>query len=156
MIFLLLLGAEFFNSFIALSQLPNILAELTVKHQLTPMIVVASILILYILLGWLMDSLAMISLTIPVFFPLVMTLDFGMTPEETAIWFGILTLITVEVGLITPPVGLNVFIINKMAGDVKISETFKGVMPFLLSDFARVILLFFFPSITLVMLKIFY
>ena len=77
MIFLVLLGAEFFNSFIALSQLPNILAELTVKHQLTPMIVVASILILYILLGCLMDSLAMILLTIPVFFPLVMTLDFG-------------------------------------------------------------------------------
>ncbi len=103
-----------------------------------------------------MDSLAMILLTIPVFFPLVMTLDFGMSPEETAIWFGILTLITVEVGLITPPVGLNVFIINKMAGDVKISETFKGVLPFLLSDIARIILLFFFPSITLIMLKIFY
>ena len=85
-----------------------------------------------------------------------MTLDFGMSPEETAIWFGILTLITVEVGLITPPVGLNVFIINKMAGDVKISETFKGVLPFLLSDIIRVTLLFIFPSITLIMLKIFY
>ena len=156
MIFLVLLGAEFFNSFIALSQLPNILAELTVQHQLTPMIVVGSILILYLLLGCLMDSLAMILLTIPVFFPLVMTLDFGMSAEETAIWFGILTLITVEVGLITPPVGLNVFIINKMAGDVKISETFKGVLPFLLSDIIRVTLLFIFPSITLIALKIFY
>ena len=103
-----------------------------------------------------MDSLAMILLTIPVFFPLIMTLDFGMSPEETAIWFGILTLITVEVGLITPPVGLNVFIINKMAGDVKISETFKGVLPFLLSDIIRVTLLFIFPSITLIALKIFY
>ena len=103
-----------------------------------------------------MDSLAMILLTIPVFFPLVMKLDFGMSMEETAIWFGILTLITVEVGLITPPVGLNVFIINKMAGDVRISETFKGVLPFLLSDFLRIIILFFFPSITLIMLKIFY
>ena len=156
MIFLVLLGAEFFNSFIALSQLPNILAELTVQHQLTPMIVVGSILILYLFLGCLMDSLAMILLTIPVFFPLVMTLDFGMSAEETAIWFGILTLITVEVGLITPPVGLNVFIINKMAGDVKISETFKGVLPFLLSDIIRVTLLFIFPSITLIALKIFY
>jgi len=92
-----------------------------------------------------MDSLAMILLTIPVFFPLIMTLDFGMTPEETAIWFGILTLIVVEVGLITPPVGLNVFIINKLAGDVSISETFKGVLPFLISDICRVILLFSFP-----------
>ena len=88
----------------------------------------------------------MILLTIPVFFPLIMTLDFGMTPEETAIWFGILTLIVVEVGLITPPVGLNVFIINKMAGDVKISETFKGVLPFLISDILRVDFTFFFSG----------
>ena len=84
-----------------------------------------------------------------------MTLDFGMTPEETAIWFGILTLIVVEVGLITPPVGLNVFIINKLAGDVSISETFKGVLPFLISDIFRVILLFSFPGITLFLLRIF-
>ena len=84
-----------------------------------------------------------------------MTLDFGMTPEETAIWFGILTLIVVEVGLITPPVGLNVFIINKLAGDISISETFKGVLPFLISDIFRVILLFSFPGITLFLLRIF-
>jgi TRAP-type C4-dicarboxylate transport system permease large subunit len=89
-----------------------------------------------------MDSLAMILLTIPVFFPLIMNLDFGMTAEETAIWFGILTLIVVEVGLITPPVGLNVFIINKMAGDVSISDTFKGVLPFLFSDIIRVVFYF--------------
>ena len=84
-----------------------------------------------------------------------MNLDFGMTAEETAIWFGILTLIVVEVGLITPPVGLNVFIINKMAGDVSISETFKGVLPFLFSDIIRVVILFLFPGITLFLLKIF-
>ena len=102
-----------------------------------------------------MDSLAMILLTIPVFFPLIMNLDFGMTADETAIWFGILTLIVVEVGLITPPVGLNVFIINKMAGDVSISETFKGVLPFLVSDIIRVVILFLFPGITLFLLKIF-
>jgi TRAP-type C4-dicarboxylate transport system permease large subunit len=103
-----------------------------------------------------MDSMAMILLTIPVFFPVIMTLDFGMSAEETAIWFGILTLIVVEVGLITPPVGLNVFIINKIAGNVKISETFKGVLPFLFSDFIRVILLFSFPGLTLFMLRLAY
>ena len=102
-----------------------------------------------------MVSLAMILLTIPVFFPLIMNLDFGMTAEETAIWFGILTLIVVEVGLITPPVGLNVFIINKMAGDVSISDTFKGVLPFLFSDIIRVVILFLFTGITLFLLKIF-
>ena len=85
-----------------------------------------------------------------------MSLDFGLSPEETAIWFGILTLVVVEVGLITPPVGLNVFIINKMAKDVPIIETFKGVIPFLLSDIIRIILLFSFPSITLIMLCAFY
>ena len=85
-----------------------------------------------------------------------MSLDFGLSPEETAIWFGILTLVVVEVGLITPPVGLNVFIINKMAKDVPIIDTFKGVIPFFLSDIIRIILLFSFPSITLIMLWAFY
>ena len=155
MIFLVLLGAEFFNSFIALTQLPNQLGEIALKNNLSPYLIVACILVLYLFLGCLMDSLAMILLTIPVFFPLIMTLDFGMSAEETAIWFGILTLIVVEVGLITPPVGLNVFIINKMAGDVSITDTFKGVLPFLCSDILRVILLFSFPGITLFLLKIF-
>ena len=155
MIFLVLLGAEFFNSFIALTQLPNQLGEIALKNNLSPYLIVACILVLYLFLGCLMDSLAMILLTIPVFFPLIMTSDFGMSAEETAIWFGILTLIVVEVGLITPPVGLNVFIINKMAGDVSIAETFKGVLPFLFTDILRVILLFSFPGITLFLLKVF-
>ena len=155
MIFLVLLGAEFFNSFIALTRLPNLLANFVTENDFTPLVIVACILVLYLMLGCLMDSLAMILLTIPVFFPLIMTLNFGLTPEETAIWFGILTLIVVEVGLITPPVGLNVFIINKMAGDVKISDTFKGVLPFLVSDMLRVMILFAFPSISLVLIRLF-
>jgi TRAP-type C4-dicarboxylate transport system permease large subunit len=155
MIFLVLLGAEFFNSFIALTQLPVLLASFVTEGGFSPLVVVAAILLLYLLLGCLMDSMAMILLTIPVFFPLIMTLEFGMSAEETAIWFGILTLIVVEVGLITPPVGLNVFIINKMAGDVKISDTFRGVVPFLLSDVLRVILLFSFPGISLFLIRLF-
>ena len=98
----------------------------------------------------------MILLTIPVFFPIIMNLDFGMSAEDTAIWFGILTLIVVEVGLITPPVGLNAFVINKLAEDVPIADTFKGVMPFIVTDVLRVILLFSFPSITLVFVKFLY
>ena len=156
MIFLVLLGAEFFNSFIALTQLPNHLATFVLNGDFPPFAVVAFILVLYVFLGCLMDSMAMILLTIPVFFPVIMTLNLGLSAEETAIWFGILTLIVVEVGLITPPVGLNVFIINKMAGDVKITETFKGVLPFLVSDFMRVVLLFSFPSMTLFMLRLLY
>lgn len=155
MIFLVLLGAEFFNAFIALTQLPILLANFVVDGNFTPLVVVAAILVLYLFLGCLMDSMAMILLTIPVFFPLIMTLDFGMSPEETAIWFGILTLIVVEVGLITPPVGLNVFIINKMAVDVRISDTFRGVLPFLISDIIRVAVLFSFPVITLFLIRLF-
>lgn len=155
MIFLVLLGAEFFNAFIALSRLPNALVGFVTENNFSPMLIVACILVLYILLGCLMDSLAMILLTIPVFFPVISGMDFGMSPEETAIWFGILTLMVVEMGLITPPVGLNVFIINKMAGDVKISDTFRGVLPFLATDVLRVILLFTFPSITLFLVRLF-
>ena len=156
MIFVVLLGAEFFNSFIALTRITNFLAETVIAYNFSPFIIVAMILLIYLLLGCLMDSLAMILLTIPVFFPIIVQLDFGMSVEETAIWFGILTLIVVEVGLITPPVGLNVFIINKLAKDVPIGDTFKGILPFLLSDFLRVGLLFFFPSITLLLVRLLY
>lgn len=100
-------------------------------------------------MGCLMDSLAMILLTIPVFYPILINLDFGLSLEDTAIWFGILTLVVVEVGLITPPVGLNVFVINKLAKGISIVETFKGVLPFVVSDILRIILLVLFPSITL-------
>ena len=154
MIFLVLLGAEFFNSFIALTQITNQLAAFVINNDLSPYLVVFCILILYLFLGCLMDSLAMILLTIPVFFPIIIELNFGMPVEEVAIWFGILTLIVVEVGLITPPVGLNVFIINKMAKNVPISDTFIGVLPFLASDLVRVSILFLFPSISLFLIRL--
>ena len=95
----------------------------------------------------------MIILTIPVFFPVFQTLDFGMSPEEAALWFGILVLIVVEVGLITPPVGMNLFVINKLAKDVPLSESFKGVLPFVASDLIRVVILASFPAITLVAVR---
>ena len=154
MIFLVLLGATFFNNFIALTQITNQLASFVINNNLSPYLVVFCILILYLFLGCLMDSLAMILLTIPVFFPIIIELNFGMPVEEVAIWFGILTLIVVEVGLITPPVGLNVFIINKMAKNVPISDTFIGVLPFLASDLVRVSILFLFPSISLFLIRL--
>jgi TRAP-type C4-dicarboxylate transport system permease large subunit len=103
-----------------------------------------------------MDSLSMILLTIPIFFPIVMGLDFGLDPEETAIWFGIIALVVVEVGLITPPVGMNVFVINSMAGDVPMLESFRGVMPFLASDIIRVVLLVALPAISLFLVRLMY
>ena len=94
----------------------------------------------------------MILLTIPIFFPVVSQLDFGMSLDHMAIWFGILVLIVVEVGLITPPVGMNLFIINVMDRETPISETYKAVLWFVTSDIARVVLLVMFPSITLFLL----
>mgnify|MGYP001314077811 CR=1 FL=1 len=153
MIFLVLLGAEFFNSFLALTQITTVLSDTIGLLDYSPYLVIALILVIYLFLGCIMDSLAMILLTIPIFFPLVMALDLNLNPEEVAIWFGILTLIVVETGLITPPVGLNAFIINKIAGDIPLTETFSGVIPFLLSDIIRVIILFCFPSITLFLVR---
>jgi TRAP-type C4-dicarboxylate transport system permease large subunit len=103
-----------------------------------------------------MDSLAMILLTIPIFYPIVMGLDFwGMSVPDKSLWFGILALMVVEIGLVHPPVGMNIYIINRIARDVPIMETFKGVIPFLLSDLMRILLLVFFPIISLYLVHTF-
>jgi tripartite ATP-independent transporter DctM subunit len=154
MIFLILLGAELYNAFLALTRMPMEAAAMIGDSGWPPVLILAAILLLYLALGCVMDSLSMILLTVPIFFPIVMGLDFGLTPDETAIWFGILALIVVEVGLITPPVGMNVFIINAMAGEVPMLETFKGVLPFLLSDGLRVALLVAFPGLTLWLVRL--
>ena len=149
MIFLIILGAQLFNTFLAFTQTPQALAEWVTSSGFSAWTILAIMLLFYLAFGCVMDSLSMILLTIPIFFPIIEALDFGMTPEETAIWFGILALIVVEVGLITPPVGMNLFIIQSMARDIPIRETYKGVAPFVLSDLARVLLLASLPIITL-------
>lgn len=148
-IFMVLLGSEFFNAFLGLTKLPSALADGIATFSTSPYVVLTVIIVLYIILGCFMDSLAMILLTMPVFWPIVATLDFGLAPEETKIWFGIIALIVVEMGLITPPVGLNVFIINSMAKDVPMAETFRGASAFLASDVVRVLLLVAAPALTL-------
>ena len=145
-IFLILIGAEVYNSFLALSQIPVELAAVFAESGLAPMLILLGILLVYLILGCVMDSLAMILLTVPVFFPLVTGLEFGLTEEGIAIWFGILTLIVVEVGLITPPIGLNVYMINSMADEVPLGESFKGIFPFLLSDFVRIAIILALPA----------
>ncbi|WP_333707832.1 TRAP transporter large permease [Tepidimonas ignava] len=154
MIFMIVLGAGLYNTFLALSQLPQELAQWVIGMGLSPWVVLSIILVLYLLLGCVMDSLSMILLTIPIFFPMIMGLDFGLPPDEKAIWFGILVLIVVEVGLITPPVGMNLFVINSLARDVPIAHTYRGVMPFVLSDLVRTAILTAFPAITLFALRI--
>ena len=146
MIFLIFIGADLMNSALALTQVPNQLAAVVGSWGLSPVTVVAAILLFYVVLGAVMDELSMILLTIPIFFPMVMGLDFGMPKESVAIWFGIMVLMTVGFGLLAPPVGLNVYIVNGMAKDVPISESYRGVMPFLISDTLRTLLLLFFPA----------
>jgi C4-dicarboxylate transporter DctM subunit len=156
MIFLVLLGADQLNTALAVSQMPADLAAWVKDSGLPPLLVMVAILFVYILLGCVMDSLAMILLTIPVFYPVVMGLDFwGLSPTEKSIWFGILALMVVEIGLVHPPVGMNVYVINRIARTVPLTETFKGVMPFLASDFLRIAALLFFPAISLVLVRSF-
>jgi TRAP-type C4-dicarboxylate transport system permease large subunit len=116
---------------------------------LAPLEVLVLLLVALIVLGCLMDSLSMILLAIPFFWPVVSGLDFGMGVEELKIWFGILALIVVELGLITPPVGMNVFVISSLARDVPMSRTFLGVAPFFAAELFRVALLIAFPALSL-------
>ena len=153
MIFLLFLGADLMNAALALTQVPAQLSSVVQGWQLPPLMVVGAILLFYAVLGAVMDELSMILLTIPIFFPMVMGLDFGLSKEGTAIWFGIMVLMTVGFGMLAPPVGLNVYVVNSMARDVPIGESYKGVMPFLLADTLRTLLLLFFPAISLWLVK---
>jgi tripartite ATP-independent transporter DctM subunit len=156
MIFLVLLGADQLNTALALSQMPIELAGWVKGSGFPPLAVMVTILLAYVLLGCVMDSLAMILLTIPVFYPVVMGLDFwGLGATDKSIWFGILALMVVEIGLVHPPVGMNVYVINRIARDVPLVETFKGVVPFLLSDFIRITVLLFFPTLSLVLVRTF-
>jgi len=152
MIFFIVLGAAFYNGFLALSGVPQFMADWVVTQGFSPLLVMCMILIFYLIFGCLMDSLSMILLTVPIFFPVISAMDFGMTPEHLAIWFGILVLIVVEVGLITPPVGMNLFIINSMDRDTPMTDTYKAVMWFVGSDLVRVVILVMFPAITLFLL----
>ncbi len=150
MIFLILLGADLLNAFFALSQMPSAAAQWVLSADLSPMLVLVGIVLIYLVLGCVMDSLSMLLLTIPIFLPIVLGLDFwGLDQTDKAIWFGVLALMVVEIGLITPPVGMNLFIINSLAKDVPMKETYKGTLPFIASDLVRTVILMLVPGLSL-------
>ena len=209
MIFFIIFGAAFYNGFLALTQVPQALAGAVGEQGFSPWLILVLILVFYLILGCLMDSLSMILLTVPIFWPIVQVLDFGLVDlvtfqaarlealvasgaeiapalladaraalengmaltreqasglglrgvneaalaryqtELVAIWFGILVLIVVEVGLITPPVGMNLFVINAMDRETPITRTYRAVLYFIASDLIRVAVLLAFPAITL-------
>ena len=160
MIYLILLGAEMLKIFMARGGVPQAMAEWMVNSGLSAMTILIILLAALIFLGCLMDSLSMILLAIPFFWPVLVGINggdnvsaadagFGMTSEELKVWFGILALIVVELGLITPPVGMNVFVISAIAPDVPMRETFIGVAPFFFAELLRVAVLIAFPALTL-------
>ncbi|NRB02132.1 MAG: TRAP transporter large permease [Rhodobacteraceae bacterium] len=156
MIFLIILGAGFYNAFLALTHVPQEMSSFVVGLEVSPWTILVVILCIYLIFGCVMDSLSMILLTVPIFFPIVSTLDFGLTPEETALWFGIIVLIVVEVGLITPPVGMNLFVISAMDRTTSIVQTYKYILPFVASDIVRTAILVAFPAITLGLMRVIY
>ena len=149
MIYLILLGAEMLKIFMSRGGVPQAAVVIMQSSRLDPITILLLMLLSLIILGCLMDSLSMILLAMPFFWPVIDGLDFGLGPEELKIWFGILALIVVELGLITPPVGMNVFVIHALAKDIPMSETFKGVIPFFGAELLRVLLLVAFPGIVL-------
>ena len=152
MIFALIIGAEVFSNFVSYAGLPDAILAWVSGLAVGPYVVILALVLVYIVLGAVLESLSMILLTVPIFFPVISAMDFGMSTEHLAIWFGILVLIVVEVGLITPPVGMNLFIINSMDRETPMTETYKAVMYFVGSDIVRVIILVMFPAITLFLL----
>lgn len=156
MIFFIILAAGVFNSFLSSAQLPQTLAAYFLEADVSPWTILIGMLLLYLILGTVMDSLAMIFLTVPIFIPIVTQLDFGIPQAEIGIWFGILVLMSAEIGLITPPVGMNLFVINAMSKGVSIGHTYRGAMPFVASDIIRIGILVLFPSITMWLVRLFY
>jgi len=160
MIYLIILGAELLKIFMSRVGLPQEAAAWIAGSGLEPMTVLILLLIALILLGCLMDSLSMILLVIPFFWPVLVEINggiyqgaegagFGMSTEDLKIWFGVLALIVVELGLITPPVGMNVFVISSLDKETPMIETFKGVAPFFGAEIVRVALLVSFPALAL-------
>ena len=142
-LFAVLIGAWVFSNFVNIAGLPQGLLGLVTTYDLSPFMVMAAILVIYIILGCVFESLSMLLLTVPVFFPLVTQLGFD------AIWFGIIVVVVVEISLITPPVGLNVFVLKGVVGDVSTGTIFKGVTPFWIVDIIRLLILLAVPGLVL-------
>jgi tripartite ATP-independent transporter DctM subunit len=143
MIFLIIIGANIFSTFLGLARLPMGLADFVTGLALPKMVILSGIIIIFIILGCVMDCYAIMILTVPILFPVIEAMQFD------PIWFGVLMVIVLEIGLITPPVGLNVFVLKSAAPDVPLTVIFKGIWPFLLTALVAIVLLTVFPQIAL-------
>ena len=143
MLFMILIGALIFADFVNITSMPADLKGFVTRFELHPALVVGVIMVIYVLLGTAMEELSMVLLTLPVFFPVIVGL--GLDP----IWFGILIVCVVEIGLISPPVGMNLFVLSTLLPQVPTTTVFRGVMPFMAADCVRLALLVAFPAISL-------
>jgi C4-dicarboxylate transporter DctM subunit len=143
MVFVILIGAMIFGYMLSITRLPHTLASYATTAPLDRYTILILILIVYLIFGCFLSSLAMIVLTLPVFFPVIVALKFD------PIWFGILVTRLAEVGTITPPYGINVFVIKGIAKDVPITTIYKGVFPFIITDLVHITLLICVPQISL-------
>lgn len=143
LLFVIIIGANLFSSFIVQTQLPTLMIATAKAWSLPPSLVMAIIIAAYIIMGCFLEGIGMVLITVPVFLPLIV--QFGYDP----IWFSIIVVIVVELGLIHPPVGMNLFVIQAQAPDIRLTEIYRGILPFLLAPFGLIILLFLFPDIAL-------
>jgi C4-dicarboxylate transporter DctM subunit len=141
MIFFIIMGTVILGYFLTVTRLPNELVAYINSINISPYAVLVLIIIFYILLGCIMDSLAMILVTVPIFYPMMLSLGFD------PIWFGVIIVMMTEIGVITPPVGINVYVISSIIKNVKMETIFKGIIPFLVADLAMVVLVCLFPII---------
>ncbi|MGX1496065.1 tripartite ATP-independent transporter DctM subunit [Labrenzia sp. MBR-25] len=156
MIFAIIIGAEVFSNFISYAGVPDALLTFVQSLDVNAYVVILVLVLIYVVLGAVLESLSMILLTVPVFFPLVSSLDFGSgllaDPEMVLIWFGIIVVVVTEISLISPPIGLNVFVLRSVLTDVPLRTMFAGIMPFWLADILRLALLIAVPLLSLALI----
>ena len=143
LLFLIIIGANLFSFFIVQTQLPGTMIAMVETYHLPPSAVMALIIFAYIVIGCFLEGIGMVLITVPVFLPLIV--KFGYDP----VWFSIIVVIVVELGLIHPPVGMNLFVIQAQAPDIKVTSIYRGILPFLLAPFGLILLLFAFPELAL-------
>ena len=156
MIFAIIIGAEVFSNFISYAGVPDALLEFVQSLDVNAYVVILVLVLIYVILGAVLESLSMILLTVPVFFPLVTSLDFGTgalsDPEMVLIWFGIIVVVVTEISLISPPIGLNVFVLRSVLTDVPLRTMFAGILPFWAADILRLGLLIAVPALSLALI----
>lgn len=143
MLFTIVIGASLFANFLNFTDLPTALREFVIQFDVHPIMVIVAICAIYVVLGMAMESLSMMLLTVPVFFPLVTALGFD------PVWFGIIIVCVIEISLITPPVGMNIFVLSSVLPDVKTTTIWRGVLPFVAADVVRMAVLIAFPALSL-------